>query len=124
MDARTAQMHAALLKFLPMIGKADAVPKIKVERTDEVMWEIEFDGLAITCGWDVPCPRIGKPDFKHPGYRVYWWKQHPDSRWEPGDVEDVTECETMNPQVALTAIGTLYAREAAENVISAFNPEF
>jgi hypothetical protein len=124
MDRRTEEMRAALLKFLPLIGQGPAVARIKVEAEGEGEYLIEFDDLVIHCGYQVAAPRIGKPDHTHPGYRVFWWKQHPDSRWEPGDVEDITECETINPQAALTAIGTLYAREAAENVISSFNPEY
>jgi hypothetical protein len=64
---------------------------------------INFAWCGVDTGWPVEVKSI-VGDKTHDGYRVFTMDSSPATRWEPEDVWDVTEAETLQRGALLYAV--------------------
>lgn len=122
MDKRAQQVFDLLKKFLPEIGRPTAAALMDVRQGGEGEYHIDFSDMCIDTRYETTVPSI-LGNRKVAGYRVYYWKQHPDTDWEPGEAEDVTVYEGRALSEALGAIAEVYGRWIADNLMQCLGEE-
>lgn len=125
MSTKAEQFKAKLVTLLGSLGQQSDVTSISIEVVDAEVNTVlvSNQGIGIDVGWPIELRSItGKRIV--PGYRVFYLKVHPASRWHPEEVEDVTSLETDGEHDALVAVGTLIVKNVVRDIAECTIPEF
>lgn len=120
---RAEDLKKVLAKFLSDINYSPDIEVVPAD--DEGSWFLKIaEGFCeVEVGWPVELKTLGDPKTI-PGYRVYYWKEHPGGRWNPPEQEDVTYFEGLSILGAAKAVAKMFAEQMIDDAFGeVFGPE-
>lgn len=121
LEKRTAAFRRCLERLLPAIGRQDLVQTIEVDE-DIVTISLKAVGIFVDVGYPVLRKSIVEARTV-PGFRVGYLHVHNNYPHAPDEVEDVTECETLEVWAALESVAALLARQVITGMSEECIPE-